>query len=171
MYSSMKLPLVIFLACSLFLHGIMAELICENLPTELCALSIASSGKRCVLETYINEASNKKYTCKTSEVLADKLSGYIENDQCVAACGVDRESVGISSDAFLKPGFTASLCSPECYENCPNIVDLYYNLAAGEAAEFLPELCAKQKSSSHRGMYGILSDGYAAVDAPAPAPF
>ncbi|XP_075500382.1 uncharacterized protein LOC142538971 isoform X1 [Primulina tabacum] len=171
MYSSMKLVLVLFLACSLLIHGIIAELICEELPTELCALSIASSGKRCVLETYLNEAGIKKYTCKTSEVLAEKLSGYIENDQCVDACGLDRESVGISSDAFLRPGFAASLCSPECYEICPNIVDLYYNLAAGEAGVFLPELCAKQKRSSLRGMHGIFSHGYAAGDAPAPSPF
>jgi hypothetical protein len=24
------------------------------------------------------------------------------------------------------------LCSPECVNNCPNIIDLYINLAAGE---------------------------------------
>ncbi|XP_073145458.1 uncharacterized protein [Henckelia pumila] len=163
--------LLLFLACSLFLNGTIAELICEDLPTELCAFSIASSGKRCVLETTIDEASNKKYTCKTSQVLADKLSGYIENDQCVASCGLGRESVGISSDAFLKPGFAASLCSPECYENCPNIVDLYYNLAAGEGV-LLPELCSKQRRSSLRGVFGFLGNGYAAGgDAPAPAPF
>ncbi|KZV53416.1 hypothetical protein F511_10202 [Dorcoceras hygrometricum] len=170
MHSSLKLPMALFLACSLFHHGIIAELICEDLPTELCALSIASSGKRCVLETYIDGASSKRYTCKTSEVVAEKLSGYIENDQCVDACGLDRESVGISSDAFLNLGFPSSLCSPECYDNCPNIVDLYYNLAAGEGV-FLPEMCAKQKRSLHRGMYGILSNGDAAVAGSiAPAP-
>ena len=60
------------------------------------------------------------------------MADYIETDACVKACGVDRNSVGISSDALLEPQFTGKLCSPACYQNCPNIVDLYFNLAAGE---------------------------------------
>lgn len=65
-------------------------------------------------------------------MVVEKMADYIETDACVKACGVDRNSVGISSDALLEPQFTAKLCSPACYQNCPNIVDLYFNLAAGE---------------------------------------
>ena len=45
-------------------------------------------------------------------------------DTCVSACRVERNFVGISSDALLEPQFTARLCSPSCYQNFPNIVDL-----------------------------------------------
>ncbi|GFQ02969.1 hypothetical protein PHJA_002440700 [Phtheirospermum japonicum] len=177
MGSSIKLSLTLFFACSLFLKGTLAEVICENLAENLCAFGIASSGKRCVLENYKNEDSgNLEYTCKTSKVVVERLSGYIETDHCVAACGVDRRFVGISSDAFLVPEFTTSLCSPACHQNCPNIVDLYFNLAAGEGV-YLPALCQKQKSSPKRAMLELLSSsGGAAPDtvddgvAPSPAP-
>ncbi|KAL3640699.1 hypothetical protein CASFOL_015667 [Castilleja foliolosa] len=133
MVSSTKMFLILFFACSFFFHGTLAEVICESLPTNLCSFSIASSGKRCVLENYVNEQSGGlDYTCKTSEVMVERLSGYIESDQCVSSCGVDRQFVGISSDAFLSADFSRRLCSPACYQNCPNIVDLYFNLAAGE---------------------------------------
>ncbi|KAH6829591.1 PAR1 protein [Perilla frutescens var. hirtella] len=185
MVSTTKMSLILFFASSLFLQGILGELICESLPSNLCSFAIASSGKRCVLENYRNDDGSVEYTCKTSEVVVERLSGYIETDQCVKACGVDRGFVGISSDAFLTAEFTSNLCSPSCYQNCPNIVDLYFNLAAGEGV-FLPALCEKQKANPHRAMLEILSNGgptgggaaaapgpMAAdyvVDAPAPAP-
>ncbi|KAL7088188.1 hypothetical protein ACP275_13G113200 [Erythranthe tilingii] len=177
MASSIKLTMVLFFACSLFLQGTLAvgEVVCENLPENLCAFAIASSGKRCVLENYKNEEEGKlDYTCKSSEVVVERLSGYIESDQCITACGVDRTFVGISSDAFLTQEFTSSLCSPDCYRNCPNIVDLYFNLAAGEGV-YLPALCDKQKSSPHRAMFELLSSAASSVvdysmAAPAPAP-
>ncbi|XP_011073214.1 uncharacterized protein LOC105158237 [Sesamum indicum] len=168
---SMKLSLFLFFTCSLFVQRTLADVICENLPTNLCSFAIASSGKRCVLENCKN-AQEKK--CKTSEVVVDKLSGYIETDQCVKACGVCRESVGISSDTFLSSEFTARLCSPACYHNCPNIIDLFFNLAAGEGVS-LPALC-KNQEEKHREMLAILSSGdvipgpvAAPLVAPAPA--
>ena len=109
-----------------------AELVCEDLPKGVCAFSIASSGKRCLLETSVAGDGSVEYQCRTSEVVVERMAEYIETDQCVQACGVDRNSVGISSDALLEPQFTAKLCSPACYQKCPNIVDLYFNLAAGE---------------------------------------
>ena len=109
-----------------------AELVCEDLPKGVCAFSIASSGKRCLLETSVAGDESVEYQCRTSEVVVERMAEYIETDQCVQACGVDRNSVGISSDALLEPQFTAKLCSPACYQKCPNIVDLYFNLAAGE---------------------------------------
>ena len=84
------------------------------------------------METYANQNGAVEYQCRTSEVFVEKMADYIETDACVKACGVDRNSVGISSDSLLEPQFTAKLCSPACYQNCPNIVDLYFNLAAGE---------------------------------------
>ncbi|KAH6798394.1 hypothetical protein C2S51_034878 [Perilla frutescens var. frutescens] len=179
MASSMKSCLIMFFACSFFIQAALAEVICENLPENLCAFAVASSGKRCVLENFKNEdASGTEYTCSTSEVVVEKLAGHLESDQCVAACGVDRRFVGISSDAFMTPEFISSLCSPPCYQNCPNIVDLYFDLAAGEGV-FLPLLCEKQKSNPHRAMLELLSSGGAALataddsfsPAPAPSPF
>ncbi|PIM97378.1 hypothetical protein CDL12_30151 [Handroanthus impetiginosus] len=162
MASSMKFLLILFFTCSPLLQGTLAEVVCENLPENLCSFAVASSGKRCVLENYKNEEGNLEYTCKLSEVMVERFAGYIETDQCIAACGVDRRFVGISSDAFLTPEFTSSLCSPACYRNCPNVVDLYFNLAAGEGV-FLPALCENQKRSSHRVTLELLSSGGGAL--------
>ncbi|XP_073034264.1 uncharacterized protein [Primulina eburnea] len=174
--SSMKVPVILFFLGSLFFQATTAEVTCENLPKNLCSFAIASSGKRCLLENYRNEEGNLDYTCKTSEVVVERLDGYIESDQCVSACGVDREFVGISSDAFFSPEFAANLCSPACYQNCPNIVDLYFNLAAAEGV-YLPALCEKQRSNPHRAMLELLSSSGGAAPGPmmgelatAPAP-
>lgn len=105
---------------------------CEELPVGLCSFSIASSGKRCVLETLQSDGGDLGFQCKTSEVTAVDMPAYIETDECVSACGVNRRSVGISSDTLLETQFTFKLCSPHCYYNCPNIVDLYRNLAMAE---------------------------------------
>lgn len=112
-------------------------MICEELPVGMCSYSIASSGKRCLLETSATSNGNTQFHCKTSEVRVKNMAELIEGDACVSACGVDRRSVGISSDSLLEPQFTAKLCSPACYQNCPNIVDLYYNLALGEGDHLL----------------------------------
>ncbi|XP_011019183.1 PREDICTED: uncharacterized protein LOC105121988 [Populus euphratica] len=157
--ASFKLPLVLFLS-SLFLQAALAEIVCEELPNDVCAFTISSSGKRCLLETYAKQNGAVEYQCRTSEVVVEKMAGYIETDACVKACGVDRNSVGISSDALLEPQFTGKLCSPACYQNCPNIVDLYFNLAAGEGA-FLPDLCDAARYNPHRSMIQLMSSGAA----------
>lgn len=105
---------------------------CEELPKDKCAYAISSTGKRCLLETYIRRNGGVELVCRTSEVVVDRMAKYVETDECVSACGVDRNSVGISSDSLLDSSFTSKLCSSDCFHNCPNIVDLYFNLAAGE---------------------------------------
>ncbi|XWS55586.1 hypothetical protein CRYUN_Cryun09bG0013400 [Craigia yunnanensis] len=178
--ASFKFPLFLFLS-SLFLHASLAEIVCEDLPNDVCAFSIASSGKRCLLETAVEKDANVEYQCRTSEVVVERMAEYIETDECVRACGVDRNSIGISSDSLLEPQFTAKLCAPACYQKCPNIVDLYFNLAAGEGV-FLPDLCDAQRTNPRRTMVElILSSGAApgpvssepgslVVEAPAPPP-
>ncbi|XP_068644315.1 uncharacterized protein [Aristolochia californica] len=156
------LPLTICLSLSLFyVQGARGEIICEDLPKEICSFSIASSGKRCLLENYAGKAGDTEYQCRTSEVVVERMAEWIETDECVNACGADRNSVGISSDSLLEPQFTSKLCSPACYNNCPNIVDLYFNLAAGEGV-FLPDLCQVQRSNPRHSMLEILSSGLAA---------
>ncbi|KAI6675173.1 hypothetical protein NL676_003079 [Syzygium grande] len=143
-----KLLLLLFVS-SLLLHAAVAEIICEEIPTDMCAFAIASSGKRCLLETFA-----------TSEVVVERMAGYVETDECIQACGVDRRSVGITSDALLDRRFTSRLCAPQCFQNCPNIVDLYFNLAAGEGV-YLPDLCEAQRVNPHRTMIEFLSSGAA----------
>ncbi|KAH7865819.1 hypothetical protein Vadar_011614 [Vaccinium darrowii] len=193
MASSTKFSFILFFASSLlllqgtlgrvwtgdFLVQKRGEIICEDLPTDICSFSIASSGKRCLLENYAAKDGKVEYQCRTSEVVVERMAEYIETDECVSACGVDRNSVGISSDSLLEPQFTAKLCSPNCYQNCPNIVDLYFNLAAGEGV-FLPDLCEKQRTNPRRAMLELLSSGVAPgpvstefdhlAHAPAPSP-
>ncbi|EOY07334.1 hypothetical protein QUC31_011415 [Theobroma cacao] len=177
--ASFKFPVFLFIS-SLFLHASLAEIICEDLPKDVCAFSIASSGKRCLLETAVVKDGNVEYQCRTSEVVVERMAEYIESDECVRACGVDRSSIGISSDSLLEPQLTAKLCAPACYQKCPNIVDLYFNLAAGEGV-FLPDLCHAQRTNPRRTMFELLSSGAApgpvssepgslVGEAPAPAP-
>ncbi|XP_059295670.1 uncharacterized protein LOC132049008 [Lycium ferocissimum] len=135
------------------------EIVCEELSVGTCAYSVASSGKRCSLETYELNEGTTGYQCKTSEVVANiGLADLIESDECISACGTDRNSVGISSDSLLESAFTSKLCSQECYQNCPNIVDLYYNLALGEGV-YLPAFCKGRKLNGRREMSQIESSG------------
>ncbi|KAL7124826.1 hypothetical protein ABFS83_14G074800 [Erythranthe nasuta] len=159
---------IFFVAFAIFLQGALGELVCEELPVELCSFSIASSGKRCVLETWESSLPGI-YQCKTSEVaVAIGMQGYIEKDDCVSACGVDRNTVGISSDSLMETQFTFNLCSPQCYDNCPNIVDLYYNLALAEGV-VLGELCKSQRTTSSRRSAIQLQSSSAAAESPIPS--
>ncbi|RWW77544.1 hypothetical protein BHE74_00014293 [Ensete ventricosum] len=134
--------------------------ICEELPQELCAFAISSTSKRCLLESTLNEGGRTQYQCRTSEAVVERMSDWIETDECVRACGVSRDSVGISSDSLMESDLAQKLCSSPCYRNCPNIVDLYFNLAAGEGV-FLPDLCEAQRVNPRRSMAQILSSGAA----------
>ncbi|XP_019165546.1 PREDICTED: uncharacterized protein LOC109161551 isoform X2 [Ipomoea nil] len=167
--ASMRFALVLLLACMILsFQAVVADIICENLAVNICAFSVSSSAKRCVLENSIEDDGKLEYQCKTSEVVVgSNVAEYIETDECVEACGVDRESVGMSSDALLDPTSMAKLCSAACYNNCPNIVALYFDLASGEGV-YLPELCQKRSgglqlqsdgaATPRRGMAELSSD-------------
>ncbi|XP_020693459.1 uncharacterized protein LOC110107524 [Dendrobium catenatum] len=115
---------------------------CEQLARNTCAFAVSSNGLRCLLEKHARgaELGEEVYTCQTSGLKATVMAGWVETDVCIAACSLERESVGISSDSLLNRRFMERLCSSECFLNCPNIVDLYFSIAAGEGA-FLPNLC------------------------------
>ncbi|XP_044466731.1 uncharacterized protein LOC123196704 [Mangifera indica] len=164
------MALILFLAFSFFLQGALGGIICEKLPTELCSFSVSNSGKRCLLEkNYATSDGTVAYQCMTSDVSVAVFHDFIETDKCISACGVERKSIGISSDSLLQPRFTAKLCSPQCYEACPNIVDLYFNLALGEGVH-LPTLCEAQRANPRRGMFQIQSSGAVAGPISAPGP-
>ena len=116
------------------LAGARAAVVCEQLTAELCAFAVSSALRRCVLENTHRAGRPTVYQCRTSEVVVEdaRLAGLVETDRCVRACGVDRATVGISSDSLLDPRVAGAVCSPACLQGCPNIVDLYSNLAAGE---------------------------------------
>ncbi|KAL2920679.1 Polypeptide N-acetylgalactosaminyltransferase 3 [Bienertia sinuspersici] len=135
-------------------------LTCEQLNKEDCAFAVSNTGKRCVLEKYVRRSGKEAYKCTTSAIEAYKLKDLVETNHCIEACGLDRDTIGISSDSLLESRFTQKLCSPQCYRRCPNIVDLYFNLAAGEGV-FLPKLCATQSKNPRRGMSEIQSSGMA----------
>merc|ERR1711915_8837 len=79
---SAKFSLVVFLS-SLFVHATLGEIVCENLPTDVCTFAIASSGKRCLLETSAAKDGSIEYICRTSEVVVERMAEYIESDRCV----------------------------------------------------------------------------------------
>lgn len=144
------------------------EVTCEQLDQKRCAFAVSSTGKRCVLEKRIKRSGKEMYTCRASNIEAEKLKDWIESDHCINACGLDRNTLGISSDSLMETCFKQKLCSSPCHHTCPNIVDLYFNLAAGEGV-FLPKLCESQNQNviSRRGMSQIRSSGHHEV-APGP---
>eukprot|EP00253_Pinus_taeda_P015894 PITA_15894 len=133
------------------LQGVYGAVVCEMLHSEVCAFSVSSSGTRCVLEKSILSNGDVQYDCQSSEVIADEITEWIETVECTNACGSERMTVGMSSDALIEGGFIRKLCSPRCYNNCPNIVNLYFNLAAGEGI-YLPRLCEAHRSANRRVM-------------------
>ncbi|CAI0546846.1 unnamed protein product, partial [Linum tenue] len=141
---------------------------CEKLEQGACAYAVSSTGKRCVLEKRVKRGGQEEYSCRTSEIEADKLKNWVETDECIKACGLERKALGISSDTLLEPGFTRHLCSAQCYDACPNIVDLYFNLAAGEGV-FLPKLCAAQNGPGRRELTAdIIKSSGGVLIAPGP---
>lgn len=137
---------VVILAASLA-SCISGTLLCEDLPVDLCAFAVSSTGSRCVLEKRIMTDGNVEHECQTSEVAADEFSEWVETDECVRSCGLDRMSVGISSDALVERGFEKALCSADCQGGCANVVDLFTKLAAGEGVS-LAKLCEVQATAS-----------------------
>jgi len=87
------------------LAGARAAVVCEQLTAELCAFAVSSASRRCVLENTHRAGRPTVYQCRTSEVVVEdaRLAGLVETDRCVRACGVDRATVGISSDSLLDP--------------------------------------------------------------------
>ncbi|KAL0927198.1 hypothetical protein M5K25_001361 [Dendrobium thyrsiflorum] len=139
----------LFLAFALFVtsvlcssYDITGRVTCEQLDRSKCAFAVSSNGLRCLLQKHVRgtELDEEVYMCRTSDLKATIMAGCVETDACIAACSMERETVGISSDSLLDRRFMGRLCSPECFLNCPNIVDLYFSVAAGEGA-FLPNLC------------------------------
>ncbi|KAH9309678.1 hypothetical protein KI387_037589 [Taxus chinensis] len=131
---------------------------CENLPVEMCAFAVSSTGSRCVLEKKYSFAvatheASIQYQCQSSGIVAEKMMEWIESEDCLQACGLQRMSVGMSTDDLSAYShFTSKLCSDKCQNSCPNVVDLYLNLAAGEGM-YLPQLCDAHKTRSRRMMY------------------
>jgi len=84
--------------------------------------------------------------------MAEKQEEWIESDECINACGLERMSVGLSTDLLLDSHFADMFCSSECLNNCPNLIDLYVSLAAGEGismAVLLSSFSPKSKLSPH----------------------
>eukprot|EP00252_Welwitschia_mirabilis_P026284 TRINITY_DN8550_c0_g1_i1.p1 TRINITY_DN8550_c0_g1~~TRINITY_DN8550_c0_g1_i1.p1 ORF type:complete len:208 (+),score=1.92 TRINITY_DN8550_c0_g1_i1:70-624(+) len=127
--------------------NLVGALDCEDLTPEVCAFAVSSSGRRCVLEQIYSSGNGPSgYKCQKSEIEGER-KGWVETDECVKACGLDRMWVGVSSDALQDASFTRRLCSAECYSSCPNVAHLYFHLAAAEGI-YLPKLCEAHHSRS-----------------------
>ncbi|KAI7730874.1 hypothetical protein M8C21_024760 [Ambrosia artemisiifolia] len=156
---------VIFTFC---VEVILGTITCENLNMDSCAFAVSSSGKRCVLEKNVKRSGEEAFVCTTSQIDTDHVTNWIESDSCLEACGLDRNVLGISSDSLLDSQFMQKLCSAQCYNGCPNIVDLYFNLGVGEGV-YLPSLCQTRGDNKRRGMSEIRSSGYVAPGPTVPA--
>ncbi|CAA0834348.1 PAR1 protein [Striga hermonthica] len=145
----------IALALAISIQGTLGEIRCEDLNENSCAFAVSSTGKRCVLESHSflrKLGTPDRYTCRTSDIKAsDRLVNYIESEECITACGVDKGALGISSDSLLNHNFINKFCSASCYDKCHNIVDLYFNVAAGEGV-YIPKVCERHRSGARREM-------------------
>ncbi|KAL4610743.1 hypothetical protein ACB092_08G073400 [Castanea dentata] len=117
---------------------------------DFCTFSVSAWGNRCWLENNFKDGI-MEYRCITSDTVVEdkKLHGYIEIEECVSACGVDRFTIGISSDFIYLSDFTAKLCSTDCYNTCFNIVDLYTNSALTEGI-YLSDVCEPKTSEPEK---------------------
>ncbi|XP_057867201.2 uncharacterized protein LOC131074583 [Cryptomeria japonica] len=94
---------------------------------------------------------------QSSGVIAEEVKEWIESEECLQSCGLQRMNVGMSTDdLFENSDFTSKLCSNKCQNRCPNIVNLYQNLAAGEQI-YLPHLCEAHNTRRRRMMIGTAS--------------
>jgi hypothetical protein len=55
-----------------------------------------------VLEKSTLRDSNVMYECQTSEIIAENLNELIETEECMNACGVERMTVGMSTDSLAE---------------------------------------------------------------------
>ncbi|MCO5565205.1 hypothetical protein L7F22_018878 [Adiantum nelumboides] len=136
--------LTIMLIGLLHVNPVLGTIECEDLPVEDCAFAVSSSGARCVLEKVVKANAAPQYKCQTSIIMAERPTEWIESEDCIKTCGLQRLSVGLSTDALLERDFTKRLCFSECRSKCPNINDLYTKLAAEEGM-YLPTLCDSLK--------------------------
>lgn len=166
----------VFLAVALFISGVLGDLnrefTCEQLDRSTCAFAVSSSGQRCVLEKHVLSRRKDEYTCRNSGVEATSVAGWIATDECVAACGLDRDTFGISSDSLLDRRFKSRLCSPDCFDGCFNVFDFYSNVAASEGVS-LTNLCGwennrREMNELHTAGISQSSVDEAAGDARAP---
>ncbi|XP_038886300.1 uncharacterized protein LOC120076518 [Benincasa hispida] len=140
----------------------MKRIKCEALEKSKYAFAVSWSEKRCVLEKTVKRGGGEAFTCQTSEIMEVKeLRNRVETEECVQGCGLDRNTLGISSDSLLDARFTHTLCSSRCYDHCPNVVHLFFNLAAAEGL-FLPKLCKAQGGNVKGEMSEIRSSGMVA---------
>jgi hypothetical protein len=81
---------------------------------------------------------------------------WVESDECVQLCGIERMTVGLSSDALFEPSFRSSpLCSLPCLNSCPNLRHLFSDLASGEGKfSSSPQFFPHQHRESH-GIYTV----------------
>ncbi|KAL1531414.1 PAR1 protein [Salvia divinorum] len=157
-----RFALVAIVALAILADTASGSIECESLDKASCAYAVSWRGKRCVLEKHVQRGGTEEYTCAASEIVANELRNWIESDQCVEACGLDRSVLGISSDSLLEARFVKQLCSKECYWRCHNIVDLYFDLAAGEGV-YLPKFCDRKGANTRREISEIRSSGSVAV--------
>ncbi|KAL4025305.1 hypothetical protein IC575_013690 [Cucumis melo] len=152
----------------------MKKIKCEDLGINMCAFAVSWWGKRCVLEKTVKHDGEEGFTCQISKIMeVKKLRNRVETDKCVRRCGLDRNTLGISSDSLLDTRFTCNLCFSHCYNHCPNIVHLFTNLAAAEGTHtlsdncfvfglYLPKLCNAEGGNVRREMSNIRSSGIVA---------
>jgi hypothetical protein len=119
------------------------QLECKMLPVEECAFAVSYSGHRCVLEKTLG---SDQHVCEISNVKAGDEAPveYIESNECVEACGVDRMTIGFSTDELTSNSFIRKLCSRACRNTCVNLIDIYSNIIAGEGLT-LSEFCGEQR--------------------------
>eukprot|EP01018_Ginkgo_biloba_P031011 Gb_34761 [translate_table: standard] len=131
--------LAVFLFTASNPNPVWATFECEDLSIADCAFAVSSSGERCVLEKYVVKNGEIEHKCQRSKIMAER-GEMIESEECVKACGLTKMSVGLSTDALLERDITTKLCSSACTLGCPNIIDLFTKLAAGEGND-LQSLC------------------------------
>ncbi|KAG6762221.1 hypothetical protein POTOM_032713 [Populus tomentosa] len=111
-----NMAFIAFLALSLLLNGALGELVCEQLPVDLCSYSIATSGKLCLLENYATKEGGVKYRCKTSESCSQACPNTVDiysNLAIAEVPAVSRTGLGRSNGDAAPAPVSVGALSPE----------------------------------------------------------
>ncbi|KAI5063952.1 hypothetical protein GOP47_0020622 [Adiantum capillus-veneris] len=151
-----------------------SDVVCEDLPAEWCAYSISSMGARCVLVDHGEKDGDNTmqvYRCQTSSVETKVKGGWIEAEECIEACGLDRMTVGL----FSQPAFDPRLfCSSRCSRSCSHLHDLLRPLhegRPGSSSADVDDVCFDGDRHPHLLELELkIHGGRALAEVPSPAP-
>jgi len=110
-----------------------AGVICEDLPQDKCVFTISSSSKSCVLGSYQRSNACAEYKCRSLEEVGGRSDSRSRRDRRMRQGGCFLRP-WYRRICFLRLSSKTNCARQSASRIAPSIIDLYYNLAAGEGS-------------------------------------